>query len=348
VKLFSVRRVGFMKRFPLLCAILGITLANELQPALDTRFSVENATVMGKIQLPRFPLGENPPQRCFDFDSDLCQREADGDYDAVFPLYEQRYPTCGMTGWKKLGVLGAGHVSEVELRKTPCGLEVAMKSSPFDDHQQDYAFDCAILKMLMRYQDDPRCAGCFPKFVHYSNRSTVCYAERVVSVPIRVFLNHINANSTAGFQHVRKAFVEGLGALSVLQEAGVKHRDLTFRNMLIRLPSRDSKEYRVVILDFGSAASATLGGHSKGNPDLLGNHGKNDAHAYACSFIGYFYPKHQAWCKQRRLGAFVDVGRPGSFERFLADIVQANDDRHMTAPVNYDALLAAFANVTSL
>jgi hypothetical protein len=332
-----------MKRFGLVCAVLGVCVADELQAALDTRFSVENATVMGSFRLPTLLPGQNLPKRCFEFDSDLCQRETEAHYDAVFPVYEQRYQVCGMAGWKKLGVLGAGHVSEVELRKTPCGMEVAMKASPLDDHQQDYAYDCSILKMLMAYQNDPRCNGCFPKFIYYSNSSTVCYAERVISVPIRVFLDHINANSTAGFQHVRKAFVEGLGALSVLQEAGVKHRDLTFRNILIRLPSKTSREYKVVFVDFGASWSSMFGSRPISNE--MSSLGFHDLHSYACSFVKYFYPIH-GFCGSKLRRPIPVFGQPGSFERFLTDVVRISQQRVFEP--DYPSVISNFTSVISL
>jgi hypothetical protein len=257
-------------------------------------------------------------------------------------VYEQRLETCGLIGWTKVGILGRGHVSAMSLRITPCGLHVAMKATHSAVAQLGVNIDCSVLEMLMRYQNDPRCNACFPKYYHLSNYTGVCYAEYVAAVPIAVYFDHINANSTAGFQHVRKAFVEGLGALSVLQEAGVKHRDLSFRNMLIRLPSRDSKEYRVVILDFGSAASATLGSKERTNADILGNKGKNDAHAYACAYLSYFYPNRHPWCLRKRRIPFDDAVMVGTFEYYLMDVIRANEDRHITTPVDYDELIARF------
>jgi serine/threonine protein kinase len=260
-------------------------------------------------------------------------------------VYEQRLETCGLIGWTKVGILGRGHVSAVSLRITPCGLHVAMKATHSAVAQLGVNIDCSVLEMLMRYQNDPRCNACFPKYYFLSKYTGVCYAEYVASVPIAVYFDHINANSTAGFQHVRKAFVEGLGALSVLQDAGVKHRDLTFRNMLIRLPSSDSKEYKVVFVDFGGSQTKQFGVVPNVRAIVLGGHGRSDLFSFTCGYIKYFYPQYP-WCKSLRQYNIPVVGEPSSFIRFLTDLLRIAKTKDITP--NYSAILSSFESVETL
>jgi hypothetical protein len=326
----------------LLQALSAIVHAQELTMQLESHSVGGHSKRIGQLSIDNADVKQ---ERCQVVDPEVCAREAGGDFEFAFVAYESRYEECGLAGWKTEGILGRGHVSAVALRDTPCGLDVAMKGTHSPSTQEDINLDCHIMKMLMTYQNDPRCNGCFPKYYFLSNYTGVCYAEHVASVPIAVYFDHVNANSTAGFQHVRKAFVEGLGALSVLQEAGVKHRDLTFRNILIRLPSEPSKEYQVVVMDFGGSQTVQFGVAPNVRAIVLGGHGRSDLFSYTCGYIKYFYPQYP-WCKSLRQYNIPVLGEPRTFLRFLTDTLRIAQNKAIVP--NYTTLLASVQAVESL
>jgi serine/threonine protein kinase len=128
-----------------------------------------------------------------------------------------------------------------------------------------------------------------------------------------------------------------------LQEAGVKHRDLTFRNMLIRLPSSDSKEYKVVFVDFGASWSTSFGSRPISNE--MSSLGFHDLHSYVCSFVKYFYPVH-GFCGSKLRKPIPVYGPPESFERYLTDVVRMSQQR-MFEP-DYPSLISNFSTVVHL
>jgi hypothetical protein len=57
----------------------------------------------------------------------VCALEASRDYEAAFKEYESLAATCGDEGWETIKVLGEGMSGRVRLRRTPCGMRVAIK-----------------------------------------------------------------------------------------------------------------------------------------------------------------------------------------------------------------------------
>jgi hypothetical protein len=280
----------------------------------------------------------------------ICEVEARGEYNRAFTQYEKRFDTCGMSGWVEAGMLGHGHAGSVALRKTPCGLSVAMKGSRRINQARHTQYDCEVLELLTRYLEDPRCDGCFPRYYYFSNLTNICYSEHVPSVPISVYFDHVNANVSAGFQHLQKAFVEGLNALEILQAAGVQHRDLSFRNIVIRQRLQRAgthvNDRGVVFLDFGGSNARPLGRPLKVDPNLLGNFGASDAYTYACDYFRYFYPlagdcRHDHGIPK----AVRESPTSTAFQKFLAAMME----NHVTwGEVDYEDLRTKFASVKSL
>jgi hypothetical protein len=281
------------------------------------------------------------PADCAEKPADICDLESSGNYTASFSAYEERFLRCNTLGWKKLGHVGAGHNSAVALRTTPCGMGVVMKATHQPRLVEHIKHDCAILEQLKAYQSDPDCRHCFPMHYFYSNVTGICYTEHVAAVPIEVFLNHVNAQSKAGFSTVRRAFLDGMKILALLERVGIQHRDLTFRNILVRVPPKGSKEYRVVVLDFGGSNSSLVGFIKGIGFDQLGNCGYNDLRSYAFSYFNYYYPG--IFKCNVPIEDLTPVGDAGSFKRYLWEVMIANRMiRDRDNPIDYKYYIRKF------
>lgn len=323
-------------------AFAAATLAHsDLRPVLDTSMVMHDVVpFIGLLDLPKITARTAPPE-CAEKPEDVCQLERDGNYTAVFAAYEERFSRCNTLGWKKLGHVGAGHNSAVALRTTPCGMSVVMKATHQPRLIEHIKHDCAVLEQLMASQLDPFCRNCFPKYYYYSNLTGICYAEHIAAVPIDVFLNHINSQSRAGFATIRRTFLDGLKILAVLERVGIQHRDLTFRNILIRIPPKGSREYRVVLLDFGGSKSREVGFIKGVGFDQLGNCGYNDIRSYAFSFFNYYYPG--IFKCNVPIEDLTPVGDAGTFQRYLWEVLIANRAiRDRENPIDYNFYIRKF------
>jgi hypothetical protein len=285
------------------------------------------------------------PDDCSDF-TDVCTLETSHQVEAAIAAYEDRLQRCGLVGWKKLGHLGAGHAATVALRTTPCGLHVAMKGTHQERLLGHIQFDCTIMRELVDVLDHANCRGCFPRYYYSSNLTGYCYYEYIPSVPIPEFFDHVNVSTANGFRALRVAFLEGLDALAILQDKGIKHQDLTFRNILVRVPTiaDPQRRFQLVILDFGGSESVKSG-HTPGlNRDILGNRGHSDIYSYICSFLTYLYPDVSSYCMEP--SRVVGDGVGTSLRTYLARVLQEHYDYNKQA--DYASLRERFSSVDRL
>ncbi len=325
-----------MRLLGLLVLSLGLVAADNLVPYLQTGSGIND--YFGLLDLPRSVNFHHPPEGCLNFDS-ICQLETTGRFAEAFQAYEARLMNCSCVGWDKLGNLGVGHTATVSMKVTPCGMHVGMKGTRGSRAVAHIAHDCLVLKEV---NDVPNsvCRKCFPQYYHYSNLTSYCYFESVPSVHMVVFLDHFHANTSEGFKVMRRAFVQGLGALEVLHQANVSHNDLTFGNILVRLPKNGSTDFQVVFIDFGAAYSQRLGRpDARVAIDRFGNRGYPDAMSYACEFLQYYYAVRFELCRSPiPLSISTEVSDAKSFHHVLARMY------HMTRQGSPDfRLLRGFA-----
>jgi hypothetical protein len=321
------------------CVFAQTTLKPQLHGAGEasySRFGILKLNVTKKSVL---------PEDCKTF-GDICALETGSQFEAAIVAYEDRLHRCGLEGWNKLGHLGSGHAATVALRTTPCGLHVAMKGTHQERLLGHIQFDCTIMKELVDVLDHEDCRGCFPRYYYSSNLTGYCYYEYIPSVPIPEFFDHVNVSTPNGFRALRVAFLEGLDALAILQSKGIKHQDLTFRNILVRVPTiaDPRRRFQVVILDFGGAESVKSG-HTPGlNRDELGNRGHSDIYSYICSYLTYLYADVPRYCMDpsRVAGDGVET----SFRTYLARVLKEHYEYSKQA--NYWALREQFAVVDRL
>lgn len=279
----------------LLLLLFSAGAAEELQANLDTS-KQPHAWVFGLLKLPVFGPGNRPGPACKQF-ADVCALEAEGSFHQAMEAYESRLPSCGLLGWNRTGRLGSGYQATVTLRRSPCGLRLATKSPHDLQNAAHVQMDCDILQQLSEELGTPHCPACFPQAYYYSNTTGVCYQEFVPSVDIAKYLTNHRANTTAGFAVLKRVFGHALGMLAALANQRVRHNDLSFRNMLIRVddpltPNDASHAGNILVVDFGAALSAAIGHVVPGSlADFvrLGNRGHSDCFTVACQFHIYLY-----------------------------------------------------------
>lgn len=337
-----------MSRLLLLCFLVA-ACDGQLVPVVDTTAD------KSPNKLDEFFGGLNlravkapVPNWCHNFTA-ICLLEGQDRFAESFPALEHRMKTCGTTGWRKFGSLGSGHAASVALRTTPCGMHVAMKATRRLGGSAHISFDCNILKQVSAENNHPACNGCFPQYFYLSGFSNVCYTEFVPGVDLHTFLAHMFANGTeTGLHWTKRMFVQGLGALSVLQRLGVRHQDLTFRNLLVRVPhfqdDNNHDNFRLVLLDFGGSYSPVYGQSPHVNRLQLGNRGYSDIRAYACAFYKHFFGDCTIDTAKADL-ASASV-RPGSLRAYLAAVLVTFDNS--TTRADFPQLAAALHNVSSL
>lgn len=346
----AVVAAGFYTLALLLLA--GTCNSTEISNSYDRKLRVNNK--IGYYRLPNRPFRWTPPQNCTPApDSAYCAPERNDRFSEAMQLYESHFEDCGMAGWVKLRELGVGRTATVALRTTPCGKRVAMKGAHSEEHAYHMEIDCRRLKQLEKYRNTPECVQCFPEFYYFSNMTGNCYSEFIPSVSLDVFFDHINANSSAGFKHIRKAWLQGLNLLEILQKEGIVHQDLAFHNILVRVPSKEALshagDYNIVLIDFG-AAFPVRGAHPAEARRLTGNLGKIDAHAFSCAFYDHFFPGWKTCLKL--ITDQVPTGAPGSFRAYLVDMIKASQiklsEMASFPPFDYPAYRALFENVQHL
>jgi hypothetical protein len=324
---------------------LGVDVSTTLE-----RFPSERK-FLGVVKLPRDWLTKSPPH-CTIIPETVCAAEAGGDFSTAFQYYESRITECGMSGWKLVAHLGAGHAAAASAWKTPCGLGVAVKDTRRPYLIPHIKHDCLTLRLLSSYLEDASCDGCFPRFFYFSNLTGVCYSQHVVSVPISVFLDHVDAKSAAGLRLLFNLFRQGLQILAILQRAGVQHRDLTFRNILVRNLKTSGEKYRLLMLDFGGSKSNEVGVAPGTVATQLSSCGFSDLHSYACSFLDRLYPGYpycteagKSFC-ERRPHNFEVTGDRASFEQFLLSTIHSSQRKAFFA--DYAQVLDDFDTVKRL
>jgi serine/threonine protein kinase len=240
-------------------------------------------------------------------------------------------PTCGLTGWKRIGILGKGVRVALQLIQTPCGKNVALKSTHTASMVASHiGVDCAVLERLSHVQNDSSCNHCFPQYYYFSNVTGACYSERIEGVTTNVFLDHVNINSTAGFDIVKDIMRQGLHILSVLARLGIKHRDLIMTNTMIRLPKGDLKDYKLMFIDFGGAnVEGVEGVATGGDANRFWNYGQSDTYTFACNFYTYLYNDDRHCKRLPPLDVPDDVSHMG---RFLSDWMRATHRHHHRDP----------------
>jgi hypothetical protein len=270
------------------------------------------------------------PPACDTVPEPTCLAEASGDIASAIAAHEQRIETCGGHGWKRTMVLGEGRVAPVWSMMTPCGSPVAAKFARLPSALEHVSRDCFILKKLSRRIDDPDCNGCFPKYFYHSNYTGVCYSELVRAVPMTDFLNHINVTQPGILLDIVKlAFHQGLSILQILQEEGVKHQDLSFRNVMVRISDSGAlPPFRVLFLDFGGSYVNELGQTQKASTGGLGNKGRPDAFAWPCAFYRHFFSA--ALCREIPQGYVA--GESNSLQRALLQMM------HETVRVSFGSV----------
>jgi serine/threonine protein kinase len=260
------------------------------------------------------------PAVCGNF-SEACAAEAAEKYELAMQLYEERYEQCGDHGWNITG-RSSGSNEVVTFKTTPCGLRVAIKAA----HTPK---ECSVLRFLSSRTVQQECPGCFPRYYFLSNFTHACYSEAVQKAEIRGF-----RGKYANLQHVKAFYLQALKMVSVLRKYNIEHRDLSFRNILLRNMTRaDGRIHQqIVFIDFGSARpldalkylegrDPNLPTNSKGHPfkftfpdldadgnvikgtgsppvprRLDGNYGYNDIYAVTCTFYMRSYSEYGANC----------------------------------------------------
>lgn len=151
-------------------------------------------------------------------------------------------------------------------------------------------------------------------------------------MPLPTFLRDVNASveEPATIAVTKNMFVQALTALSMLQRAGVRHRDLTIRNMLVRVPSASArphrhlgslKKYRLVVIDFGGSHSVTLGQAPGVVPSDLGSRGRSDYFTVLCAFYDFYYRDRDLNCMAVKVETnFTAISSPDpqAFDNLLA------------------------------
>jgi hypothetical protein len=302
--------------------ILSLVVADPY----DTPFSdqpEEYSDRFGVLKLPKIDY-KHLPHECNAPLPDACLAEDVGNYSKAFSVYESRLEMCGWKGFIRQRMTGEGKVAPVYLMTSPCGTQFTGKFGHKEHSVNHIIRNCDFLRRLLPRVSDDHCRGCFPKYFHFSNYTGVCYAELVHAMPMPAFLQHVNrTNPEALMATVRLALHQGLDALRILQSEGMRHQDLTFRNVMVRVkPRNDPSPFRVVIYDFGVSYMKGLTQDIKARGGM-GNHGYSDAHAWACAFYDLFYAPgmhHLDGCRfsPRDLSAF----HPQSLVLFLSEIMR--------------------------
>ena len=303
-----------------LCVLLPLAAAaSRLRPVLQSAESPvqSHAGARGSEGHPRV---ENGPE-CADF-ARACALEAAGDYPAAFDLYEDKQSTCGLAGWARVGVLGAGHASAVALRETPCGTRVAVKRTQTNIPKSavQVEFDHRVLEFLQA-SVGRECPRCFPIPYHYSNRTGVSYLEYVPSVPVVTYLSTLRVRTAGGLGALKDLLSGTLSILAIFTRLHLRHNDLTFRNTFMRVPYNSgsgTEAPSLVVMDFGSSKSDAMGMLPGVDFTRMGNRGHSDCYTVACSYYGMYYPGE--WdCRAHRPRSAS--GDPGHFKSFLVDMM---------------------------
>ena len=270
----------------------GLAVAPENQPSNSVNKS------FGLLDIPEQPI--MPVSSCIG--AIKCELEYFGDFERAFAHYEKLALSCSDYGWVTVAHLGRGETAEVVLRQTPCGSLVAMKVPTLDpdipplkrlDAQRNIAADCAVLKRLVPFLDDPSCDGCFPQYYYYSNTSGICYNEYKKSIPLSAFFRALKPRAGGGgfsnamlqLSSMKTLFTQGLSALEILKQNHIVHRDLLAKNMLVRLQPRSDPQFRLVIMDFCWATSEYDAGVTRGFTTLpLGHFTRTPDWCVSCCF----------------------------------------------------------------
>jgi hypothetical protein len=301
--------------------VLSVAYADDLG-SNNTEISKDfRSAQFGIVNLQKINYKHLPPV-CDSVPTATCELEAAGDLATAISQHERRIDICGGHGWARHAVLGEGRVAPVWFMSTPCGSPVAAKFARLPSALEHVSRDCFILRKLAHRVNDPDCRGCFPKYFYHSNYTGVCYSELVHAVPMTDFLNHVNATQPdILLETVKLAFHQGLSLLRILQEEGVKHQDLSFRNVLVRVSERSMvPPFRVLFLDFGGSYVSELGQTIAALKGVLGNHGHPDAFAWPCAFLGHLY--FEKPCGEITFGGDFDLGREGTFRHLLLEMMQ--------------------------
>jgi hypothetical protein len=278
----------------------------------------------GTLVLPHLDYGNLPPE-CDAPPPGSCEAEASGDFHKAFTMYESRLMKCGWKGFDRRRMTGEGVVAAVFLLSSPCGLNFTGKFGHKNGEAHPHVVrNCDFLARLAPRVEDSDCRGCFPKFYHYSNYTGVCYAELIHAMPMTAFLDHINAmQHDAVLPTVKLALHQGLSSLKIIQSERIRHQDLSFRNVMVRIrPQGDPAPFRVVIFDFGSSYTHGMAQHAQAR-NGMGNHGYPDAHAWACAFYSYFYDPglgHRTGC--RKIARDPSQFPVNSLKRFLVEMMR--------------------------
>ena len=255
----------FMKPLVALLAAAAATLgasAGVLTPNIAPAGNVMHSH-FGILPLPHtaadIALAKSPP--CLTFTA-ACALEAAGDLPAALEYYESRMSTCGMAGWARIGMLGAGHTSSVSLRITPCGTRLAAKSPQVSvPHSVEQVVQVHRVLELLQGRVGKKgtpCHSCFPIPLYLSNLTGVSYQEYAPSISLGKYISRLNVTTPPGVHELKRTMREMLEVLAVFKPLAVRHNDLSFRNSFVRVPEanesvRDGYEPRVMVMDFGSA-----------------------------------------------------------------------------------------------
>jgi serine/threonine protein kinase len=194
---------------------------------------------VGLYFLPKVP---NPvPAACTNF-SEACAAEAAQKYEKAIQIYEERYEQCGDFGWNVTGS-SSGSNEVVTFKTTPCGLRVAIKAA----HSPK---ECTVLRFLSSRTVQQECPGCFPKYYFLSNFTNACYSEAVQKAEIHGFRGKYGS-----IQHVKFFYLQALKIVAVIRRYNIEHRDLSFRNIILRNVTKPDGgiHQQIVFIDFGSA-----------------------------------------------------------------------------------------------
>jgi hypothetical protein len=186
---------------------------------------------------------------------DVCSLEFSGQYEAAFSSYEALMQNCSDSDWLNVASLGRGETASVILRRTPCGTLVAAKIPVNRLGAAHNAADCAIMRRLKPALADPHCQGCFPRYYYYSNLTGICYNQYVPSIPMGRFIHSFDVAAPGTLDIVKSAFRQAIDAVAILKANGIVHRDLLFKNMLVKVHPEETPPFRVTIIDFCWAGS---------------------------------------------------------------------------------------------
>lgn len=214
--------------------------------------------------------------------------------------------------------------------------------------------DCRIQQILQPLIR--QCHGCFPQTYFLSNVSHACFTEFVPSVSVGHYFEYVRERNGTEALHteVLRLFRQGFHAVRLMHGAGVRHCDLTFRNMVVRV---DVAVPRLVVLDFGGSHSLEVPESQATHRERLGNMGTPDLFAYACAYYMYVYPDatNGDLCDQFRLSHSIRHAEPpplGSpddpslFRSVLEWVLRRSLNRARLPDM--DAVEATFRHVTRL